>query len=146
MAKQITPISAARLLMQHELYAFGSRTISDLFGLNKFQTSSLLERMVQPGLVARIERGKYLLLGLTHEKMFSNALYIGCNLVIPDYVSFWSSLHFHAFTEQVPQTVFLATTRRKKAITFHATRYQFVTLKPEAFSGIGVRCLQNCRW
>lgn len=135
MTKQITPIFAARLLMQDELYAFSSRTIADLFELNKFQASSLLERMVQSGLVARIERGKYLLLGLTHEKMFSNPLYIGCNLVIPVYISFWSALHFHGFTEQVPQTVFLATTRRKKAIAFHGRRYQFVTLKPEAFFG-----------
>jgi predicted transcriptional regulator of viral defense system len=135
MNKLIVPISAAQILLQNELYVFTSRTFSVLFGLDKFQTFTLLDRMVQNGLVARIEQGKYLLLGLTPEKVLSNPLYIGCNLVTPSYISFWSALHFYGFTEQVPHTTFVATTRRKQEITFHEMRFKFVTLKPEAFYG-----------
>ncbi len=135
MNKQITPISTAQILMQQELFAFNSRTIAALFGLNKFQTFSLLDRMEQAGLVAQIEQGKFLLLGLTPEKVLSNPLYIGYNLATPSYISFWSALHYHGFTEQVPHTVFVATTRRKKEVVFRETRYQFVTFKPETFFG-----------
>jgi predicted transcriptional regulator of viral defense system len=135
MAQQIAPISATQTLMQNELFAFNSRTISALFGLDKFQTSNLLDRMEKDGLVARIEQGKFLLLGLTPERVLSNPLYIGCNLVTPAYISFWSALHFHGFTEQAPLTTFVATTRRKKEITFREINYKFVTLKPEAFFG-----------
>ena len=135
MAQQITPISVAQTLIQNELFAFNSRTISVLFELDKFQTFSLLDRMEEAGLVARIEQGKFLLLGLTPEKVLSNPLYIGCNLVTPAYISFWSALHFHGFTEQAPRTTFVATTRRKKEVTFRETHFKFVTLKPETFFG-----------
>jgi len=135
MAQQITPISAAQKLSQSELFAFNSRTISALFRLDKFQTLSLLDRMEQAGLVMRIEQGKFLLLGLTPEKVLSNPLYIGCNLVTPAYISFWSALHFHGFTEQAPLTTFVATTRRKKEITFRKMHFKFVTFKPKTFFG-----------
>lgn len=135
MGQQITPISAAQRLLQNELFAFNSRTISDLFGLDKFQTLSLLDRMEQDALVVRIEQGKFLLLGLTPERVLSNPLYIGCNVVTPAYISFWSALHFHGFTEQAPRTTFVATTRRKKDITFHEMNFKFITLQPRAFFG-----------
>ena len=135
MSQKITPISAAQKLLQNELFAFNSRTISALFGLDKFQTLSLLDRMEQDGLVVRIEQGKFLLLGLTPERVLSNPLYIGCNLVTPAYVSFWSALHYHGFTEQVPRTTFVASTRRKNDITFQQMHFKFVTLQPLAFFG-----------
>jgi predicted transcriptional regulator of viral defense system len=135
MGQQLTPISAAQKLLQNELFAFNSRTISALFGLDKFQTLSLLNRMEQDGLVVRIEQGKFLLLGLTPERVLSNPLYIGCNLVTPAYISFWSALHFHGFTEQAPRTTFVASTRRKNGITFQQMHFKFVTLQPLAFFG-----------
>ena len=135
MGQQITPISATQRLLQNELFAFNSRTISALFGLDKFQTLNLLDRMEQDALVVRIEQGKFLLLGLTPERVLSNPLYIGCNVVTPAYISFWSALHFHGFTEQAPRTTFVATTRRKKDITFHEMNFKFITLQPRAFFG-----------
>ena len=135
MSQKITPISAAQKLLQNELFAFNSRTISALFGLDKFQTLSLLDRMEQDGLVVRIEQGKFLLLGLTPERVLSNPLYIGCNLITPAYISFWSALHYHGFTEQVPRTTFIATTHRKKDIAFREMNFEFVTLQPLAFFG-----------
>ena len=135
MSQQITPFSIAQFLLQHELFAFNSRTIADLFGLDKFQSTRLLQRMEREGLVAAVERGKYLLLGLTPERVFSNPLFIGANILSPAYISFWSALHFHGLTEQVPLTVFVATSRRKPELNFRGTRYKFVTLKSTAFFG-----------
>jgi predicted transcriptional regulator of viral defense system len=135
MNQQVAPFSVAQTMLSSELFSFTSRTISLLFGLNKFQTHSLLNRMEQAGLVVRIERGKFLLLGLTPEKVLSNPLFIGSNLTVPAYVSFWSALHFHGFTEQVPRTTFIVTTHRKKQLTFHEMHFQFVTFKPKHFFG-----------
>jgi hypothetical protein len=59
MPQQITPISIAQILSRRELFSFGSRTISVLFGLDKFQMLSLLDHMEQAGLATRIERGKF---------------------------------------------------------------------------------------
>lgn len=133
--QQIAPISIAQTLFQQELFSFTSRMIGDYFGLDRFQTAHLLKRMRGEGLIAEVERGKYLLLGLTPEKVLSNPLYIGTNLISPAYASFWSALHFHGLTEQVPQTVFLATTRRKSELAFHGSHYKFIQLKPDAFFG-----------
>jgi len=135
MAQQITPISISRLLLQHELFAFNSRTVADLLGLDKMQTTRLLQRMEGDSLIARIERGKYILLGLTPEQALSNLLFLGSHLVSPSYVSFWSALHFHGFTEQAPHMVFVATSRQKREVLFRGTVFKFVRLKPEAFFG-----------
>lgn len=106
-----------------------------MFRLDKFQTLALLDRMEQLGLVARVQRGTFLLLGLAPEKVLSNPLFIGCNLAAPSYVAFWSALHFHGFTEQAPRTTFVATTRRKKELVFRGMHFRFVTLKPDDFFG-----------
>ena len=135
MPQKITPFSTAQLLLQHELFAFNTRTIANLFGLDRFQSTRLLQRMEREGLVVTLERGKYLLLGLTPERVFSNPLFIGVNIISPAYISFWSALHFHGLTEQVPLTVFVATSRRKSELIFRGARYKFVTLKPSAFFG-----------
>ena len=128
-------ISTARLLQQHELYTFHSATLADLLGLNKVRVAQLLGKMTEAGLTARIEHGKYLLLGLSPEQTLANPLHIASHLVTPSYISFWSALHYYGFTEQSPYTSFVATTRRKSPITFGKLRFQFVCLQPGAFFG-----------
>ena len=133
--KQNTLIAITQTLQQRELFYFTSRTLGNLLGLSKVQTSQLLKRMEAAGLAARIERGSYLLLGLSPENVLSNPAFIGCNLVTPAYVSFWSASYYHGFTEQAPQTTFIAATRRKPEMTFRGLRFKFVTLQPQAFFG-----------
>ncbi|RPH61775.1 MAG: hypothetical protein EHM81_03580 [Chloroflexi bacterium] len=135
MTLQISPITTAQKLLHYDLFAFSSRILADLFGLDKFQTSNLLQRMEQVGLVARIEQGKYVLLGLTPEKVLSNPLYIGSNLVIPSYVSYWSALHFYGLTEQAPREIFIACCRRKSELTFNEIKFKFITINPKLFFG-----------
>jgi predicted transcriptional regulator of viral defense system len=135
MAKYNSIITIVQTLQRHDLLAFNSRTLADLLGLNKVQASHLLKRMQKENLVTRVEAGKYLLLGLSPEQVLSNPFYIGCHLFSPVYVSFWSALHFHGFTEQVPRTVFLATTRNKQVLTFQQINFKFVRLPPAAFFG-----------
>ena len=95
----------------------------------------MLQKMEREGLILEIERGKYLFLGLSPEKVLSNPLYIGVNIISPAYISFWSALHFHGLTEQVPHIVFIAATKRKSELIFRNTRYKIVTLAQAAFFG-----------
>lgn len=135
MLQQLTPVSTARLLLQHGLHVFESRTLADLLGMERSRLAHLLQRMEQDGLVARVERGKYLLLGLEPAQGLSNPLGVASQLVIPSYVSFWSALHFHGLTEQAPRTVFVAVTRQKRPLAFQGTVFQFVRLMPHLFFG-----------
>jgi predicted transcriptional regulator of viral defense system len=135
MSQQLSLITIAQTLLRHELFAFNSRTFANLLGLDKFQAANLLKRMVQSGLVVCVEQGKYVLLGLTPEKVLSNPHFIGSNLVAPSYISFWSALHFHGFTEQAPRKVFIATTRRKSELALNKMQFKFITINPRIFFG-----------
>lgn len=135
LTQPITSLSTARLLLERDLFAFESRTLAALLGIDISRASHLLARMERDGLVARLERGKYVLLGLTPEQALSNPLFLGNQFVTPSYVSFWSALHFHGFTEQAPRQVFLAVTRAKRPLTWRGTAFRFVRLQPQAFFG-----------
>jgi predicted transcriptional regulator of viral defense system len=134
-SQPITPLSTARWLIEHDLFAFESRTLAALLGLEISRVSHLLARMERDGLVARLERGKYVLLGLNPEQTLSNPLFLGGQFVTPSYVSFWSALHFYGFTEQAPRQVFIAVTRAKRPLIWRGTAFRFVRLQPRAFFG-----------
>jgi len=86
----------------------------------------------------RIERGKYLIVPLeAGEKGIytEHEFLIASQLIDPYYVGYWSALNFHDFTEQVPYTVFVATTNRKRDLELHGVDYKFVTLTKNKFFG-----------
>ncbi|MCX7706937.1 MAG: hypothetical protein N2204_02890 [Anaerolineae bacterium] len=109
--------------------------LTDLLDLESSRLAHLLQRMEQEGLVARVERGKYLLLGLEPAEGLSNPLAVASQLVTPSYISFWSALHFYGLTEQAPRTVFVAVTRQKRPLAFQGTTFRFVRLAPHMFFG-----------
>lgn len=135
MSKQYSVISIAQRLERHGLFAFTSQMLADLLNIDAVRASKILARMRKENLVIRVERGKYLLLGTAPERVLSNPLFIGCHLVTPSYVSFWSGLHYYGYTEQVPLMVQLAVTRRKKSIEFRGTPYKFIVVHPKQFFG-----------
>jgi len=135
MAEQRFSISTAQRLRAADLFSFTPSLVADLFGLERRQAYRLIERLQAEDLVDEVEKGKYILLGLEPERVLSNPLHIGCHLVAPSYVSYWSALHFHGFTEQVPLTTLVATTRKKRPLTYRAYRFRFVTQKPHKFFG-----------
>ena len=135
MADNLTAISVARMLHEQELFYFSSRTLADLLARDLSQVHPLVRQLVRSGLVAEIENGKYLLLGFEPERVLANPLFIACHLVTPGYVSYWSALHSYGFTEQVPLTVYVATTRKKAPVAYAGQRFRFVTVQPRKFFG-----------
>jgi predicted transcriptional regulator of viral defense system len=135
MTERLSSISAARRLRQRELFYFSPALLAGLLGLTRRQTYRLIARLKGDGLVDEVEKGKYLLLGLEPEKVLSNPLFIAASLVAPSYVSYWSALHHYGFTEQVPLTTSVATTRKKRPVAYRGLAFTFVTLKPCKFFG-----------
>lgn len=70
---------------------------------------------------------------LHQHDLFYFPLFIASHLVAPAYVSYWSALHFYGFTEQVPLTTFVATTKKKRPVTFRDFPFRFVTVKSRKF-------------
>ena len=135
MTENLSSIHVARRLRQSDLFYFTPSLLADLFGLERRQAYRLLARLKADGLVDEVEQGKFLLLGLEPETVLSNPLYIASHLVAPAYVSYWSALHYYGFTEQVPLTTFVATTKKKRRVTYRGFRFHFVVVKPHKFFG-----------
>lgn len=135
MSPHLDPISIARDLSRRDLFYFTPRLLADLFELDLPRVYRLLARLKDAGLIAEVEKAKFLLLGLEPERVLSNPLFIASHLATPGYVSYWSALHFYGFTEQVPQTTFVATTRKKPPVVFRGRHFRFVFVKPARFFG-----------
>jgi len=100
----------------------------------------ILSRLEKKGWIERIEKGKYMIIPLGAEKgkYTLNEFVIGSLLVNPYCIAYWSALHHYGLTEQIPNTVFIQTTARKKKqeIEVFGVRYRVVRVKDTKFFGI----------
>lgn len=101
---------------------------------------NVLEGLRKKGRIREIESGKYLLIparagmdGYWTEDPWIMAPH----LIDVYYVGFWTAMSFWDMTEQIPYTVFVVTTKRKKnrIIEFGKQKFQFVTLSNTKFFG-----------
>lgn len=129
------PISIARRLREQHLDYFSPGTLVAWLSISPSKAYRLVASLCRQGFATKVEKGKYLLLGLEPERVLSNPLYIASHLVDPAYISYWSALHYHGFTTQVPRQVFSATTRKKRRVTFAGQTFNYVTLQPHKFFG-----------
>ena len=99
----------------------------------------LLHRLEKRGAIERIEKGKYLIIPLGAEKgkYTLHEFVIGSLLVKPACIAYWSALHHYHISEQIPNTVFIQTTARKKRqeLEIFGIKYKFVRVKETKFFG-----------
>jgi predicted transcriptional regulator of viral defense system len=111
-------------------------TIEDayrLFGIRKNSVKMALSRLERSGWIERIERGKYMVIPIGEQKggytvnefVLANTLAPGCT------IAYWSALNHHELTEQIPTTVFVQTTKKKKGGTLDVLgiSYKFILIK-----------------
>jgi predicted transcriptional regulator of viral defense system len=103
--------------------------------------NKLLYHLTRKRWLLRLEKGKYLILPLEAgmEGLYSaHEFVIAAHLVQPYTIAYASALSFHAFSDLLPHTIFVATTRRKTEVVVEelGLRFQFVTLSPHKFFGI----------
>jgi predicted transcriptional regulator of viral defense system len=99
----------------------------------------LLSRLEKQGKIERIEKGKYIIIPLGAEKgkYTLDEFVLGTLLVNPCVISYWSALNYYGLTEQIPNTVFIQTTARKKKQKFEifGVPYKIIRIKPEKIFG-----------
>lgn len=109
-------------------------------GVDKNILKVILSRLEKKGRVERIEKGKYMVipLGARKGEYTLNEFVIGSLLVNPSAIAYWSALNYHGLTEQIPATVFVQTTSRKKKqkLEIFGVKYRIVRVKKEKFFGI----------
>lgn len=123
-------MSRISLLKELEGYAvFSNKTVRELTNKGKDYTKLLIYRLKKQGLIKEIEKNKYTLQ--------NDLLVIASSIVWPCYLSFWTALRYHNLTEQLPQNIFVITTRAKKSreIVLDNNKIFFIKVKPKYFFG-----------
>ena len=111
--------------------------IAQKINLDRSVLRVLIQRLQKKGYIERIEKGKYIIIPLNSEQgnYTLQEFVIGSCLVSPYAISYWSALHWYGMTEQIPITVFIQTTARKKKrrLDVFGVDYQIVKIKDENF-------------
>lgn len=96
----------------------------------------------------RLKSGTYLIVPLAAGETgeyTEHEFVIASHLADPMYISYWSALNFHGLTEQVPVTVFAATTEQVPTREIHGVTYTFVTLTEAKFFGYDLAAIDSHR-
>jgi len=112
----------------------------NITGLSWESLKKLIYRLERNGWIERIEKGKYMIIPLGTEKgkYTLHEFILGSVLVTPYCISYWTALHYHGLTEQIPSTVFIQTTAKKKKQEqeVFGVNYRIVRIKKEKMFGI----------
>ncbi len=120
--------------------AFTIEDAKQISHANKGVLKVILSRLEKKGWIERIEKGKYIVIPLGAEKgkYTLNEFVLGSYLVDPCIISYWSALNYYGFTEQIPRTVFIQTTSRKKhqEVTIFGVPYKIIRMKERKIFGV----------
>lgn len=81
----------------------------------------VLNRLKSRNLIKRVTRNVY-----TTKDDIS---VVASNIVYPSYISFWYASYYLGYTEQIINTVYVATTRRARPIKFDGYKIEFTPIK-----------------
>lgn len=100
----------------------------------------LLSGLTRKRWLLRLERGKYLILPLSAgmEGLYTTHEFVlASRLVEPYAIAYWSALHYHGFTEQMPHMVTVVSPARRRDVVISnlGFRCHFVSVAPERFFG-----------
>ncbi len=115
---------------------------------NPAYTTNVLGRLENKGWLRRLERGTYLIIPLEAgptRDWSESALVLAPYLIQPAAIAYWSALHFWNMTEQIPDTFFVQSTRRKhrRQIEVLGVPFRFVTIPEARFFGVAQRTLDG---
>lgn len=112
---------------------FTTQEAHQVLGGSRSATYKLLHDLVKGGWLRSLGKGRYLIipLGAGPERQYTTHEFLVAHHLAPEgYIAYWTALHHHGLTEQVPGTVWVATPRRRSPMTAAGVGYTFVTLRP----------------
>jgi predicted transcriptional regulator of viral defense system len=116
-----------------------AKNVANIVGIKNTYLNEVLYHLTQLGWLIRIQKGLYsfssTLPGINAVHEFEIAMAIAN----PAAISYWSALHYHGLTEQIPQRVFILTTSSHSVprnSKLGGITYQFIKVKPERYFGV----------
>jgi len=125
-------------LEQKNLPVFTTGDAKQILGTGDSSVWHILHGLARKKRIERIERGKYLLVPAAAGPDLLWAEYsevIVPRLIEPYYVGFWTAMNYWGMTDQIPYTMLVATTKRKRKFEYGGQRFKFVTLAEKKFFG-----------
>jgi len=112
-----------------EYVTFSNKTVREITKKDSDYAKLLIYRLKKEGLIFAIEKNKYTL--------HKDAFIIASKIVWPSYLSCWTALRYYNLTEQLPQDIFVITTRARKrnVLNFENTKIILIKVKPKYFFG-----------
>ena len=138
MVEKLTTIYILRRLAESGVQAFSSQEFRCLFDLDGGRAYQVLSKLEKRGILRRLKRGGYVVVGLGEREVLGQAFFLGTRLVEPSYIGFWSALHYYGWTEQAPRAVFVANTRRSRETRVETYSIRLVKLRPDRFFGYAI--------
>lgn len=124
-------VAATKRVYDSRLSFFTIKTLKDILEVRK--ESSLfpvIKRLLQVGLLVKIERDKYLLKGAkVHDFALANFIYR------PSYISFESALNFYGILSQFPYEVTSVSSKKTVKKTFESKVFVYNHIKMDLFWG-----------
>jgi predicted transcriptional regulator of viral defense system len=112
--------------------------IAEMLKTSRDYASAIARQLERKKKLLRLEKGRYLLIPLeawSSGKYMEEGRLIANELITPSYLSYWTALSFYGWTEQVSQTIFVATPKQKRSLTIGGTTFKFVRLRLPRFFG-----------
>lgn len=112
--------------------------IQDAIDVSYDDAKKIANNLVHKQWLDRLKSGTYLIVPLVAGETgeyTEHEFVIASHLADPMYISYWTALNYHGLTEQVPMTVFAATTNQVPDRNIHGVGYTFVTVTAAKFFG-----------
>ncbi|MBN2003259.1 MAG: GIY-YIG nuclease family protein [Anaerolineae bacterium] len=120
-------------LAKNNQIIFSTADAHRILGGKPIAVYKLLHDLVQAKRLQPLDKGRYIRIPLdlgpqshytTHEFLIASHLLPG------GYIAYWTALHHHSLTEQIPRDVWIVAPRRRQPITLLGVTYTFVALRP----------------
>jgi predicted transcriptional regulator of viral defense system len=123
-------------LEKEDKTTFNLDDVTKITGFSQTAAWKVIHRLSRKKRIVRVERGKYLLVparagieGDWSESPFS----IIPHIIDEYYVGFWTAMNHWHMTEQMPITIFVATTKRKRLVRYSGQTFKFITISKKKF-------------
>lgn len=117
---------------------FTTQEAHQILGGSLSATYKMLHDLVHGGWLHSLGKGRYLIIPLEagpERRYTTHGFLIARHLAPEGYIAYWTALHHHGLTEQIPRAIWVATSRRRRETTVIGVRYIFVTLRPYKIFG-----------
>lgn len=93
------------------------------------QINEALFKLIKNGDINQLEKGKYCRHNFRDENVIASFI------VKNGGVAYWTAMHYHGLTEQIPNVMYVQTTQAKRNRIIFGVRYNFIRVKEEKLIG-----------